>query len=362
MGSTETERPDPPKRSDFAERLLGIINDSGLALLLSIGHRTGLFDVMADRAPSSAAQIAEMAGLREQHVREWLDGMVGGGIVLHDLGSGTYELPSEHAACLSEVAPPENLAALAGYLPLLGAAEDRIVARFQKQRHTPYDARPSFRQLVSKGANESDRMVMEILQESILPLVSGIQDALQSGITVLDVGCGNGRALSLAATMFPKSRFHGYDISLKRIDRAKWRAFKLGLSNIHFHVADVADLDQPGRYDLITAWDVFRQQKRTKELMLNLACMLRPGGVFLMQEGTAATQLDETIGLPKNSPLRTARILAEDDESGGPLWGKQKVKSLLIEAGFENVVMHQLPHNIYNCYFVSTKGSRPTGT
>jgi ubiquinone/menaquinone biosynthesis C-methylase UbiE len=357
MGSTETERPAPANRSEFAERLLGIINDSGLVLLMSVGHRTGLFDVMAKRRPSSAAQIAEAAGLREQHVHDWLEGMVGGGIVLHDTGSDTYELPSEHAACLSEVAPPENLAALAGYLPLLSAAEDRIVSHFQQQPHTPYDARPSFRQLLSKGAKESDRMVMEILRKSILPLVPGLHDALQSGIAVLDVGCGNGRALSLAASMFPKSRFYGYDISSGRIDRARWRAFELGLSNIHFRVGDVADLDEPDRYELITAWDVFRQQKRTKELLSNLARMLRPGGVFLMQETTAAVQLDETIGLTKHSPLYAARKLAEDEDSGGPIWGRQKARSLLIEAGFEKVLMHQLPHNVYNYYFVSTKGS-----
>ena len=34
----------------FAERTLQIINDGALALMMSVGHRTGLFDTMADTA------------------------------------------------------------------------------------------------------------------------------------------------------------------------------------------------------------------------------------------------------------------------------------------------------------------------
>ena len=65
----------------FAERTLQIINDGALALMMSVGHRTGLFDIMSCMPASSAAQIAAAAGLSERYVREWLGAMVTGGIV-----------------------------------------------------------------------------------------------------------------------------------------------------------------------------------------------------------------------------------------------------------------------------------------
>ena len=40
---------------EFAERLLGVLNEGALALMLSIGHRTGLFDAMAALPPSTSA-------------------------------------------------------------------------------------------------------------------------------------------------------------------------------------------------------------------------------------------------------------------------------------------------------------------
>ena len=57
---------------EFAERLIGVLNGGMLALMPSLGHRTGLFDAMASFPPSTSEQIAEASGLDERYVREWL--------------------------------------------------------------------------------------------------------------------------------------------------------------------------------------------------------------------------------------------------------------------------------------------------
>ena len=66
----------------FQGRLVDILNGSAVALMLSIGHRTGLFDVMASMPPAGSAEIAEAAGLDERYVREWLAVMVTGRILV----------------------------------------------------------------------------------------------------------------------------------------------------------------------------------------------------------------------------------------------------------------------------------------
>ncbi len=56
----------------FSGRLVKLYNDAMIVLLLSMGHRTGLFDVMADGEPRTSRQLAHDAGLNERYVREWL--------------------------------------------------------------------------------------------------------------------------------------------------------------------------------------------------------------------------------------------------------------------------------------------------
>ena len=45
---------DREKAEAFAGRMMGVLNEAALALMTSIGHRTGLFDVMAELPPSPA--------------------------------------------------------------------------------------------------------------------------------------------------------------------------------------------------------------------------------------------------------------------------------------------------------------------
>src|SRR5262245_49067567 len=94
----------------FAERTLGILNDAFLAVGLSIGHQTGLFDTLAQLPPSTSAGVADAAGLNERYVREWLGAMTTGRIVEFDPVTRTYCLPPEHAASLTRAAGPANAA------------------------------------------------------------------------------------------------------------------------------------------------------------------------------------------------------------------------------------------------------------
>src|SRR5580704_12068113 len=87
----------------FTERMLRTMNEAALALMVSVGHRTGLFDVMAAMPAATSAEIAGSADLDERYVREWLAAMATGRIVDHD-GAGSFWLPPDHAAWLTRAA------------------------------------------------------------------------------------------------------------------------------------------------------------------------------------------------------------------------------------------------------------------
>ena len=53
---------DGVKADAFAGRMLEILNHGAIALMTSVGHRTGLFDAMAGLPPATSAEVAEAAG------------------------------------------------------------------------------------------------------------------------------------------------------------------------------------------------------------------------------------------------------------------------------------------------------------
>ena len=126
----------PPQKdacSDtFADRMLDMLNQGALATMISLGHRTSLFDTLSKLPPSTSETIASEANLQERYVREWLGAMVTGRVIAYDANNQTYHLPAAHAAVLTRQAAPDNLAAFAQYIPLFGTVEDGIVKCFHE--------------------------------------------------------------------------------------------------------------------------------------------------------------------------------------------------------------------------------------
>lgn len=116
----------------FGDQLLEVLNHGALATMISIGHRTALFDTMKAIPPATSDTIAEAANLNERYVREWLGAMVTGGIVKYTSKTKCYQLPESHAAFLTRDAAPQNMAAFAQYIPLFGTVEDGIVRCFEE--------------------------------------------------------------------------------------------------------------------------------------------------------------------------------------------------------------------------------------
>jgi len=80
---------------EFQEYMVDVINKGSLSLMLSLGHRVGLFDTMVSLPPSTSKQISIASNLDERYVREWLAAMVVGKIVNYDSTNNLYSLPKE---------------------------------------------------------------------------------------------------------------------------------------------------------------------------------------------------------------------------------------------------------------------------
>jgi 2-polyprenyl-3-methyl-5-hydroxy-6-metoxy-1,4-benzoquinol methylase len=347
------------KAEAFAEKMVEVLNDGAIALMASIGHRTGLFDTLATMPPASSDQIAETAGLHERYVREWLGAMVVSEIVDYDSKTETYRLPVEHGASLTRAAAPNNIAAFTQYIGLLGTVEDGIVDSFRNGGGVPYSAFTRFQEVM---AEDSGQTVVPALLDSILPLAPGLVEALQRGIDVLDLGCGLGRAVNIMAEAFPNSNFTGYDFSEEGVAAAQAEARQKGLTNVNFAAKDAAKLDESDRYDLITTFDAIHDQAQPATVLENIFKALRADGTYLMQDIAGSSHVHNNVDHPLGPFLYTVSTmhcmtvsLAQDGEGLGTMWGKEKALEMLAEAGFTNVEVNQLPHDDQNFYYVVSK-------
>jgi ubiquinone/menaquinone biosynthesis C-methylase UbiE len=359
LNSTTPATFNDAKAQAFAEQYLNLLNSSSIILMTSIGHRTGLFDTMATLPPSTSQQIADAAGLNERYVREWLGAMVTGRFVEYDANHQTYELPAEHAAFLTRAASPNNIAAFAQYIPLLGTVEDAVIECFKHGGGVPYSQYKRFHEVM---AEDSGQTVVSALEAHILPVVPDLVAALERGIDVLDVGCGSGRAMNKMAGLFPHSRFKGYDFSEEAIAIARADARSLGLTNIQFEVKDAAALNEVEQYDFITTFDAIHDQARPDLVLQEIYRALRPDGTYLMQDIRASSQVHENLDHPSAPFLYTISCmhcmtvsLAMGGMGLGTVWGEQKALELIEAAGFSRVTIKQLDHDFQNNYYIIKK-------
>jgi SAM-dependent methyltransferase len=352
-----TQTFDKARAKQFLGQMTSIMNGGALALMCSIGHKTGLFDAMAGLPPSTSEEVARAAGLEERYVREWLGAMVTGGIVDHDPAAGTYVLPKEHSGLLTRAAGPLNLTTYCQYVALLGEVEDEVVEAFRSGGGVPYDRFPSFHRLM---AESSGQRLERTLFSQVLPLLPEGTAPLEAGIDVADVGCGSGRALTMLAREFPASRFVGFDLSQGALAAAE--AGAEGLDNVRFECQDAAALDLDACFDLVTTFDAIHDQAHPDRVLAGIARALRPGGTYLCVEPTASSHLHENVGMPMAPFFYTMSTmhcmtvsLAYGGEGLGAVWGRQLAEERLARAGFVDVVAHEVHDDRSNTYFVARR-------
>jgi SAM-dependent methyltransferase len=343
----------------FAGRLFELYTGGLLTCMIDIGHRTGLF-AAAVAGPATSAELADRADLQERYVREWLGAMVSGGIVELDPATRTYRLPAEHAACLTGPGSG-NLAPLSRLDTHLAKHVDAVARAFREGGGVPYGAyRPEFTDVMDGlGRGVFD----ELLVKGYLPLVPGLAGRLAAGARVADVGCGTGHAMVLLAQAFPASTFVGYDLAADAIARARSEAAAAGLANVGFEVRDAASLAVAEPFDVVFVFDAVHDQAAPAAVLERIHAALVPGGTFVMVEPGASSDLAGNLANPLAPMLYSVSTLhcltvslAEGGAGLGAAWGEELARSMLAEAGFVDVAVHEAPGDPLNAVYVASRG------
>lgn len=113
---------------------------------------------------------------------------------------------------------------------------------------------------------------------------------IRNGDTILDVGCGPGVALQHYATR-RKVKAFGIDYSKNMVEFARQRSAEIAPdARIDFRCASVDDLPfEDGNFDIVTSHRCLMallDWERQKKALLEIHRVLKPGGVYVMMEGT----------------------------------------------------------------------------
>ena len=245
---------DASRAKAFLERMTGIMNGGALSLMCSIGHRTGLFDVLAGLPPlTTTAEIAEA-----RRAAGALRAGVARRAIVWARSSTTTPRPAPTSCppstpgCSPGRPAPLNLTTFCQYVPLLGAVEDEVVEAFRDGGGVPYDRYPDFQRLMAESSGQ--RVRADPRRAQVVPLAARRRRrACRRASTWPTWAAAAARALNLLAADVPRQPLHRLrHLRDRRRQRARGEAEDPASTTCAFEVRDAAALDEESAFDVVT--------------------------------------------------------------------------------------------------------------
>ena len=309
------------------------------AALIRIGDKLGLYKALAASGPQTSAELAKKTGTAERYVREWLSAQAAGGYVTYDAGAGKFHLSEEQAFAMADDSSPVFLPGAFQVALAAVKAEEQLTERFKtgkgmgwhEHHHELFEGTERFFR-PGYAAN---------LVVAWIPSLEGVEEKLNSGGRVADVGCGLGASTILMAKSYPKSEFVGYDYHDKSIESAKQRAKDAGVSDrIRFEVAKAKDY--PGKdYDFVTFFDCLHDMGDPAGASAHVRSTLKKDGTWMIVEPNAGDKLEDNLNPIGRAFYGASTLLCTpaslDQEVGlalGAQAGEKRLREVVTSGGF----------------------------
>ncbi|SHK08469.1 Methyltransferase domain-containing protein [Pseudonocardia thermophila] len=338
---------DPDALQTLVERALGDFGAVLAAALVTIGDRLGLYRALAERGPSTAAELAGATGTTERNIREWLAAQAAAGYVTYDgpdaSGADRFSLTPEQAAALADETSPAFV--VGGFQVVTAAvkADELVTAAFRSGTGVGWH---EHHHDLFAGTERFFRPGYAVnLVGAWLPALDGVADRMRAGARVADVGCGHGASTILMAQAFPASTFAGFDYHAPSIAAADRAASDAGVPNAEFGVA-AADGYAGGPYDLICFFDSLHDMGDPVGALRHARAALSADGTVMLVEPQAGDTLTENLN-PVGRVFYAASTLvctpvAQSQNHGrgtalGAQAGEARLAATAREAGFTRV-------------------------
>ncbi|XP_072046945.1 S-adenosylmethionine-dependent methyltransferase Rv2258c-like [Amphiura filiformis] len=351
----------------FCKRMSQLVTDSHLCLSVALGVQTGLFEKMAEwDEPKFCEEIAQATDKKERYVREWLGAMVTGKIVelsTDSSGVDRFLLPPRRRNALTRAGATDSSTAYSLTIPALAEVFGKIVNCFKKDgpKGVSYSAYSNLLWTSLGGLTEAK--YKKHLVADIIPAVPGMTEALESGASVLDIGCGTGATSTLLAAAFPRSTVLAVDTSDEALEITQSKVLKQNLNNITVAKQDASKLpsDWSGKFDLIFANDMVHDSAQPGDVLRCCYEVLKTDGTFVMNDIYTHSSMAKNIQFPYAPLVYNFSVfhcmpvsLNEDGMGLGSAWGIEKAEEMIRAAGFTEVRLTRCPTDV-DAMFVCKK-------
>jgi len=340
MSTAQVPAIDMNKLNAFVGQFVTDLGATVHAGMVVIGEKLGLYKALA-HGPLSSAQLADKTNTDERYLREWLASQAAGGYIRYDEQTRKFSLTEEQAFALATEDSP-------AYLP--GAFELALGSLAAVPRITD-----AFRTGAGMGWHEHDEGVFHgcekffrpgyaaNLVSSWIPSLKEVQQKLEAGARVADVGCGKGASTILMAKAFPNSRFFGFDYHDKSIEAARESAKKNGVADrVTFEVSSAKTY--PGRdYDLVAVFDCLHDMGDPIGAAAHVRQSLAKDGTWMIVEPFANDQLKDNLNPVGRVMYSFSTLLctpcSRSQEVGlclGAQAGESRIREVVTVAGFNH--------------------------
>jgi SAM-dependent methyltransferase len=336
----------------FVGQALGDLAACYGGVMVSTGHRLGLYRALAGRGPLSSHELASRTGCEERYVREWLNSQVAGGYLDYHDESETYELPDEHVPVLVDEDSPLFLVPAFEIPASMWFDQERTLAAFRTGSGIPWGEHDG--RLYCGVSTFYRNAYRASLVPEWLPALDGVVEKLERGSRVADVGCGHGHSTTLMAAAFPRSRFVGFDTHDASLEAAREEAAAAGVADrVEFQRADARSYPGEG-YDLICFFDMLHDLGDPVGAARRARRALAGDGTLMVVEPYAGDAVSDNLG-PVGRLYYTGSALlccthSRSEDVGlalGAQAGPARLTAVLREAGFTSVeIVHETPFNI----------------
>jgi SAM-dependent methyltransferase len=331
---------DPVKLETFMGKVLSELGAAASAQLVRIGDELGLYRAMADGEPVTPGELASRTRTHERYVREWLSNQAAGGYVEYDPRTGTFTLPPEQALALATEDSPASIQGAFQAIGAFAAARTRIAERFRTGGGLPWG---EHHHDMFAGTERFFRPGYAAhLVDDWIPALDGVEEKLERGAKVADVGCGHGASTVLLAKAFPRSRLVGYDTHPASIDAARRNAEGAGVADrVRFEVANAVSF--PGtEFDLVAHFDSLHDMADPVGAARRVRKALAPGGTWMVVEPFAGDRLEENLNpvgrlyYASSTLVCVPNSLAGHGPALGAQAGEARLRDVVEQAGFRS--------------------------
>jgi len=284
---------DSQKLETFLNLAINDLSAGYGGVMVSLGHKLGLYQAMASAGPITSWELASSARCAERYVREWLNAQVAGGYVGYHAISDTYELSPEQAMVLADEDSPFFIPNAWQVPASMWFDEAKAVEAFRTGKGISWGDHDG--RLYCGVAAFYRNAYRASLVAEWLPALEGVMDKLKASGTVVDVGCGHGHSTVLMAEAFPESRFYGFDPHQASITEARHNAEVAGVEDrVTFRTQRASDYPGDG-YDLICFFDCLHDMGDPLAAARHAAKALANDGTVMLVEPFANDSVEENI-------------------------------------------------------------------